>query len=809
VAAEQNVVDFLLRAKDEASAVIEKIAADANKASAAFSQAQRIQAEAAKAAAKQKVGAERQAQFAIRALIARGDPLKELQLNLAKEIELYKRTASQIVGQEQEKQAALQAIRKRYLAQKKALLESSAKDEVASGVVGGAAVRSGGAPQGLGIQGLKKFSEPMEGARMALGALGATTNTAVGQLSFLGQAFLNVGAKAGIWGAALVSAGAALTYIISEAKKAKEAEVQLAAMHQAFGTTRNEVDAASQVFKTFGADLERGTVQQLVAAGREAGLTTGQILGIADAAQRTARITGAGWADAFRTELQKVAADANKAKKAFDDLVSARAREKKVKFEGETNVIGGDAIKEADERVRLAETSVRLRQKEYEAAKAARDSIGAIIGASRAKDEAEKELVAAKAARAELEQRVREEKGKDLDAEAEEARIAEMLEAALAAQRRGEELAAAVARSREQLASKLAELSKKAISSDQQTALAQELESDLAALEQAKKNFPAKREEIEVLQTQLVEQYQQKRAALGAAEIEAESKRANERLKSKRLEAAEQQRELAAISRLNYEKQELIIEGGRRQNESAQEAYDRKLKLLKLHLAQERELVAQQELNREISAQQAALARENINLKEANATRDLMYEKLNDENQAIATGFQIGTNILQGIAAATKGSEGKNSVKQFLQAFGAILQFVPGYGSAAGTLLSTVGSFLHEGGSLEYAHTGKTRFGRRMPGEVDIVRTLSTESILSPRGTANIGGRQAVDRLNKGFPLHGNGISFGDISIVIEGSSIENRDRRQREIGREVRRAVIEGVDAASRRLRRAMGTNF
>jgi len=168
-----------------------------------------------------------------------------------------------------------------------------------------------------------------------MSALGVDTSGAVGSVvQFGGAATRAFGAAGGaglVLGGAVAAAGFAISELVSHVKNVRALEAQFQVLTRTFGVTRAEVVASAQAFRGYAGDLDIATVQALVVAGKEAGLTSQQIVGMGRAASDAAAIAGGDFASGFKTALGDIHTYATKAEATLDALIAKQqvAREGK------------------------------------------------------------------------------------------------------------------------------------------------------------------------------------------------------------------------------------------------------------------------------------------------------------------------------------------------------------------------------------------------------------------------------------------------------------------------------------------------
>lgn len=175
------------------------------------------------------------------------------------------------------------------------------------------------------------------------------------------------------------------------------------------------------------------------------------------------------------------------------------------------------------------------------------------------------------------------------------------------------------------------------------------------------------------------------------------------------------------------------------------------------------------------------------------AEKDLAKEGKQTEK----LGEDLGGFFGRGIRAAIQG-DAQSIIGTVVGIFGRILSMFGG--PLGGILGSVLGGIFHEGsgdvhGRVQYAHEG---LGGLYPDErMLIYRT--PEAVLNQRGVAAAGGRDAVERMNRGYDGGGASMPQVSVNVQVDGSRMEARDFRFREIGPEVRRQIRYGTSEWAR----------
>lgn len=228
----------------------------------------------------------------------------------------------------------------------------------------------------------KKLNEPIEGVRNAMNALGVGSNTAAGSLGQLAQGFASVGGKAGLLGAGVTAAAFAVNAFVEHSAKVDAADKQFAAMAGTFAVTREEIDRAARAWANHGSELDRGGVQKLVAAGREAGLTTAEVTNLGAEAERIARTSGVSFEEGLNKALANAKDNARKAGDALKDLLDKTERAERVGREGVLGVATAEAVDESKKKIDELKAKLGELAGAREAAKAAgtREAMGTLTG---------------------------------------------------------------------------------------------------------------------------------------------------------------------------------------------------------------------------------------------------------------------------------------------------------------------------------------------------------------------------------------------------------------------------------------------
>jgi hypothetical protein len=730
-------------------------------------QASKSEQEKANAAARSSaalVALQQRAEQQRKTILARGDPLAQLRLQLQQEIAAYRQIAAQVVGQEEQKQRTLRAIRERYLAAKKALLAEEQRAESAAAAGTGAA-----RPGRFGIQSLRRFNEPMEGARMALGALGATTNTTVGQLGFLAQAFANVGAKAGAWGALLVGVGAGLTALHRQMQEVAAQERQIAAMGRTWGVTAADVRAVEAAWRAAGIEIDRSGVLKLIAAGKEANLATAEIVELGLKAKDVAEASGRSFEDGFVAGLADVKDAANDARKAFEDLLEAKRR-------AEAESKSTPEIYAADEAIRASREAIDRMQRERQ------------------------RLLAEAAA-------VREGRPGSLSEAIEQAKRATGKDREVASL---DEKIAAEEKALERRIAKRRELNKKYTEEQATMAEAQAgqelLDKNTRAGEEAKRRADEAARQAEQrwqesireglqLQKQVETERQKWRDQAFAASFSDEERGKIELRRRQELEELERHIE----NRRRLYQDEADVERERQERlADIQARYSRGMAELAAKRAKE-----------EADAKEKADA-------EAKRVQDEAKDALQKNVDYFVIGMRAGEQYITGLKAALEAKKTKDKVAGALKTIGAVLSMIPTPETqAAGAVFSFFGSLasaFHDGGAVGVrgerltAHDGRYIDQGRRP-----VWALPGEGFLDVATTALVGGSRGIERLNRaaetgGTAGLGGGVHIGGISVRIDGSKIDNLAALERAIGPALERAIVHNVGRVPRRIGREIG---
>jgi hypothetical protein len=177
-------------------------------------------------------------------------------------------------------------------------------------------------------------------------------------------------------------------------------------------------------------------------------------------------------------------------------------------------------------------------------------------------------------------------------------------------------------------------------------------------------------------------------------------------------------------------------------------------------------------------------------------------ELAKQDKQTLKVGEDLGGYLGRGMKAALAGdaqsiiSMGVSIIAKLMGTFG---------GPVGGILGAILGGIFHEGSGdvghrLTYAHEGLTRG----PDEFDVIRMRRPEAILTQRGVASAGGRDAVERMNRGYSMGGGEVVVQAVHVQIDGSRIDHRDFRVRQVGEDMRRAINYGASEWARKQRAA-----
>lgn len=292
------------------------------------------------------------AQRDIAAILARGEPLKQLNIQLAKELEAVK------ANEDKKKITAQQAEEVRtklvadFTAKRKQLEEQAAAAAVQA--TSAASTKStvemqkiGTATVGLQSK-IKGLNEPLEGLRAGLNQLGGGAGSAVGQVGALAQGLVGLGGKAGAIGAVVAGVGLVAAKSFEEFQKAEAARLQFEALNQTFGVTRDEVNAIRTAFRGYSEDLDTKTVQSLIAAGKQAGLSTEEMRSLGAEIQRAANLTGKDFKDAAIDAFGRFKKEARESSEALTGLL--RSMDQRLAGVTPEDAIADKAVDEAEKR---------------------------------------------------------------------------------------------------------------------------------------------------------------------------------------------------------------------------------------------------------------------------------------------------------------------------------------------------------------------------------------------------------------------------------------------------------------------------
>lgn len=282
-----------------------------------------------------------QAQLA--AIFGKGEPTKALEAQLAEQLRKVVKLQKDGKIALEEAERSKTELTDRYLKargelERKALAEST-KATVAATTTAGTAVTT--------LQGrLKGMNEPIEGLRLGLSRLGGGAGTLVGDIGGLTQGLTSLGGKAGVAGAILAATGLIASKMVEEFKKAQAVEAQFQALNQTFGVTRAEVNQVRTAFSAYNDELDKKTVQTLIATGKEAGLSVAEMSKLGAEIKRVADLTGSDFLTAAKTAFSEFRKEARQSSEELSKLISGM----KGQLQGNTalDVAGEKAVTDAE-----------------------------------------------------------------------------------------------------------------------------------------------------------------------------------------------------------------------------------------------------------------------------------------------------------------------------------------------------------------------------------------------------------------------------------------------------------------------------
>jgi len=261
------------------------------------------------------------AQKRIVEILERGEPGKALRRKATEELATLREMNRQKLITIEQFEAARTKLLTDYAARRAALNRrgGAANDDLAPPLSRGGSAQAGAQGGDIYAQ-LTWAGERMEGVRSVMAALGMQTHSVMDGMTLFTSAMVKGAGKATIFGFALAGVGAVANALVEHFAEMRRVEAQMDALSATFGTTARDVRMVGNAFADFTGELDRSTVQAIMKAGLEAGLTASEIAGMGAEVKRLMDIDGSSAVDA----AGKAAQEAAKAK-ADDVLRRARA----------------------------------------------------------------------------------------------------------------------------------------------------------------------------------------------------------------------------------------------------------------------------------------------------------------------------------------------------------------------------------------------------------------------------------------------------------------------------------------------------
>lgn len=710
--------------------------------------------ESSRAASQTRIAEQERGEKLVAALIARGDPAKEMKLQLDRELEMLREAERNVIITVQQSQQAQLAIVNRY-GQQRAAAQARAS--------GAAAAAGGPAPTG-GMADLRKQGEKFEGVRALLTQLGVSASSAEGHLGALGQSFVMAGGKAGMIGIGVASAVAALVAVREEMKRVEDTERAVSAAGKEFGITEQEVLRVKNAFRGFDEQMDRKTVVGLLAAGREAGLSANEVMGLGTKIKRAADIAGTDFKEQALGTIRAFKDEAIVAKEKVDDII--RSMEQKLSGVTANDMALDAAVRTAEQRVAGARTELTGIRGELEA-------INKTGGRGMTQQEAARRLIALRAQETAANEKL--EGSENLVTDAVEART------------KARELEADELRNKREDA-----------------AIEKQARKEAAAAEKRKEEA---KEAKKVLKEMTADQWKSTDSKI-AAEDELHEKRmmaiaqgASSADEANKLVEVETRRHVGALAALYQDYQE--------------ERAKQQRKLLDDSAKWEKAVLATEKgITRKAKEQTSARDRE----------RKGEIKKVEGQDKERARlGVDMAKDIAGGLKSAfSKDGDAMDLVKAAISIVTKLIGAAAGggvggiIGGGAGDVIGTLLDAFHSGGVLGpggrrivTAHAG--RYLRGGTGEAaGLYRGLAGESVFSIAATNNMGGSDGAMRMNRalslGQPAEG-ALSIGKLVLQLPGSSAAIDERRMRKkLPGWIRDGVIMARGSAMRRQRKIMG---
>lgn len=580
----------------------------------------------------------------------------------------------------------------------------------------------------------RQLTSVAQGMSTVAGAAGSAT----GRIGTFGASMLSVFATGGPIALGIGALAGGVGIVASRLREAAREARQLDALHDILGVTSGEVDTLRRRFSALGADINQHVAVQIMRAGREAGISTREIAGMADEIAKLGHLLGGDFSGAAGQIFARHAEKAREAATAYDAIHDAISG-----VRGDT-----DAVLRAEQR-RLDVAYEQLAQLEQQAEQ---QRILVENERHRAALFGEWERHAAAAAQQAETQR-------QIEALQQEIALREDLLVRYELERDAERERQENARRREEsarlaAARQEADLAMAARVRQMEAQLADDRKAELRAVAEEEIRIQRRAVEARTLSEESFASWRAAREAQLARDIQAIDDE---------LAASQRQRE--------FEIRTMVAKGREDRLAEARIAAEREIaeeeakvdgiqytwdQFYAWRVAREAQLQAEL---RQIAQREEAEAK-----RQAEQARAELDRQMKDRERNISAGFAAGRQFATGMRRALESGETGEIFAAFLGLAGTIGSIATGSvipGAAAGFL----GSFFHDGGMVgseghkvpipRYHDGGMLVAHRGMmipepgPGEVPIMGQVG-EAVLSRVGVAAAGGPSAIRALNNG-----------------------------------------------------------
>lgn len=251
----------------------------------------------------------------IRQIIERGEPLLAARRAAMAELAVLREGQKEGLISAERYEAARTKILSDYLERRAQLRRREAREEAAApaapSVASPESIFGAATANSTNIDDIYKkltwAGERMEGVRSTMFALGVETNSAADAMSMFASQMVKGAGKATLIGFALAGAGAAIAQVMQHLEEMDRLEKQMGALSAAFGITERDVRMVTNELEKFTGELDRATVQAIIRAGSEAGLTASEIAGMGEEIKRLMDLSGADAVEAATQAANKAA----------------------------------------------------------------------------------------------------------------------------------------------------------------------------------------------------------------------------------------------------------------------------------------------------------------------------------------------------------------------------------------------------------------------------------------------------------------------------------------------------------------------